>query len=57
MMLILAAYETGIGSDAKACPSSTKKGLPGGCGMPSTLTAAMYSPVSHIATEGASVRR
>ncbi len=57
MMLILAPYETGIGSDAKAWPSSTKKGLPGGCGMPRTFTAAMYSPVSHIATEGARVSR
>src|ERR1700674_3652445 len=52
MMLILAPYETGRGSVANACPSSMKKGLPGGCGRPSTFVAAMYSPVSHIATDG-----
>src|SRR3954469_2069637 len=57
MMLIRAAYDTGIGSDANAWPSSTKNGLPGGCGIPRTLTAAMYSPVSHIATDGARVIR
>ena len=57
MMLIRAAYETGIGSEANAWPSSTKNGFPGGCGMPRTFTAAMYSPVSHIATDGASVTR
>src|ERR1700704_729402 len=57
MMLILAPYETGRGSVANACPSNRKKGLPGGCGRPSTFVAAMYSPVSHIATDGASVRR
>src|SRR5207237_8017048 len=57
MMLIRAAYETGIGNEAKAWPSSTKNGLPGGWGMPRTFTAAMYSPVSHIATDGARVSR
>ena len=36
-------------------PSSTKSGLPGGCGMPSTFAAAMYSEVSQNAVVGASV--
>src|SRR5687768_12369446 len=56
-MLIFAANETGMGSVANAFPSSMKNGLPGGWGSPRTFTAAMYSPVSHIATEGASVIR
>src|ERR1035437_1755723 len=34
---------------------STNNGLPGGCGMPSTFAADMYSLVSHIAVLGASV--
>ena len=54
-MLIFAPYDTGIGNEANACPSSMKNGLPGGWGRPRTLTDAMYSPVSHIATEGARV--
>jgi len=54
MMLILAAYETGIGSDANAWPSSTEERIPRRMRDAETLTAAMYSPVSHIATEGAS---
>src|SRR3989304_1242129 len=34
---------------------STKSGLPGGCGMPSTLAAAMYSEVSQNCVVGAMV--
>jgi hypothetical protein len=33
----------------------TKSGLPGGCGMPRTLAAAMYSEVSQNAVVGARV--
>ena len=46
---------TGIGSTANTRPRSTKSGLPGGCGFPSTNADAMYSLVSHIAVVGASV--
>src|SRR3954467_1314634 len=36
-------------------PSSTYKGVPGGCGMPSECIAARNSPESHSVTLGASV--
>src|SRR5688572_20453345 len=45
-----------IGRSVNTFPMSTKNGLPGGCGMPRTWAAAMYSLVSHIAVEGPSVR-
>ena len=45
-----------MGSSVNTRPSSTKNGLPGGCGMPSVYAAVMYSLVSHIAVSGESVR-
>ena len=45
-----------IGRIAKTRPMRTKNGFPGGCGRPSVYAAAMYSLVSHIAVDGASVR-
>src|SRR6185437_2816461 len=56
-MLSRAAYDTGIGINPKACAIMTNSGLPGGCGSPRTLAAAMYSLVSHIAVVGDSVTR
>jgi len=56
-MLIRIATFGAIGSIAKKRPSMTKKGLPGGWGSPRSNAAAMYSLVSHIAVEGASVTR
>ena len=53
--LIFIATEPGIGRIAKTRPINTKNGLPGGCGMPSTNAAAMYSLVSHMDVVGASV--
>src|SRR5262249_15130962 len=46
-----------IGSSETARPTITNSGLPGGCGRPKVYAAAMYSLVSHIAVDGASVRR
>jgi hypothetical protein len=46
-----------MGRWVKTLPSSTKNGLPGGCGIPSTYAAAMYSLASHIAVDGARVSR
>ena len=46
-----------IGRIAKTRPINTKNGLPGGCGMPRTYAAAMYSLVSHMDVVGASVTR
>ena len=46
-----------IGRSEKTRPISTKNGLPGGCGSPRVYAAAMYSLVSHIAVDGASVTR
>src|SRR5215204_4086130 len=43
------------GSREATRPSSTKSGLPGGCGIPSVYAAVMYSLASHIAVVGASV--
>src|SRR5688500_8029259 len=56
-MLTRVAISEAIGSSVKTRPSRTKNGLPGGCGMPSVYAAAMYSLVSHIAVDGASVIR
>src|SRR5579862_1410454 len=44
-----------IGNIPIVWPRITKNGLPGGWGMPRTYAAAMYSLVSHIAVDGASV--
>ena len=55
MLILSAMLALGIGSTANVRPSSTKKGFPGGCGRPNTYAAEMYSLVSHIAVEGASV--
>ena len=54
-MFTRAAIELAIGSSEKNFPMSTKNGLPGGCGSPRMYAAAMYSLVSHMAVEGASV--
>jgi hypothetical protein len=37
------------------CASSTNRGFPGGCGMPRTFAAAMYSDVSQNCVVGAIV--
>ena len=55
--LMRAAMLPPMGSSDATRPISTKNGLPGGCGMPSTYAAAMYSLVSHIDVDGASVTR
>jgi hypothetical protein len=52
--LIRSATDPAGTSDATR-PSSTKSGLPGGCGIPSVYAAVMYSLASHIAVVGASV--
>ena len=57
MLSFTATDAPGIGRCANTLPISTKKGLPGGCGIPSTYAAAMYSLASHIAVLGASVIR
>jgi hypothetical protein len=44
------------GTSEATRPSSTKSGLPGGCGMPSVYAAVMYSLASHSAVVGARVR-
>ncbi len=54
-MLMRRAYSAASGSRPNACAISVKSGLPGGCGMPSTLAAAMYSDVSQNAVVGANV--
>ena len=51
------AIDVAMGRMENTRPSSTNIGLPGGCGMPSVNAAAMYSLVSHMAVEGASVMR
>src|SRR4051812_40398404 len=56
-MLIRAATDDAIGSSENTRPTMTKNGLPGGCGKPKVYAAAMYSLVSHIAVDGAIVRR
>ena len=53
--LIRAAYDSASGSSPNVWARMTKSGLPGGCGMPRTLAAAMYSEVSQKAVVGASV--
>jgi hypothetical protein len=55
--LIRTAYEAASGSRPKVCARMTKSGLPGGCGIPNTLAAAMYSDVSQNAVVGARVAR
>ncbi len=56
-MLIRWAKFGAIGNTPIVWPRITKNGLPGGCGIPSTYAAAMYSLVSHIAVDGESVIR
>src|SRR5688500_324460 len=53
--LIRTAYDAASGSSPQTCAISVKSGLPGGCGIPSTFAAAMYSDVSQNAVVGASV--
>src|SRR5919112_2529016 len=55
--LIRTAYEAASGIRPNTWARMTKRGLPGGCGMPSTLAAAMYSEVSQNAVVGARVAR
>src|SRR5688500_19808646 len=55
--LTRAAIVGATGSSVKNFPMSTKNGFPGGCGSPIVYAAAMYSLVSHIAVDGASVDR
>src|SRR5687768_4871278 len=54
-MLTRAATDGAIGRREKKRPISTKNGFPGGCGSPMVYAAAMYSLVSHMAVDGASV--
>ena len=54
-MLMRTATVVAIGRIENTRPMMTKSGLPGGCGSPSVYAAAMYSLVSHIAVDGASV--
>jgi hypothetical protein len=54
-MFTRAATDGAIGSSEKNFPISTKNGFPGGCGIPRMYAAAMYSLVSHMAVDGASV--
>src|SRR5437764_5442162 len=56
-MLILTATELAIGRIENTRPMMTKSGYPEGWGMPSVYAAAMYSLVSHMAVDGASVIR
>jgi hypothetical protein len=49
------AKPPGRGSEPMTCATRMKSGFPGGCGSPSTLAAARYSLVSHIAVPGAMV--
>ncbi len=55
--LIRTAADNLVGdrSTSHACATSTKSGLPGGCGIPSTCAAVMYSPESQKPVLGASV--
>src|SRR3954471_14246368 len=53
--LIRSATDPAGTSDATR-PRRTKRGLPGGCGIPRVYAAVMYSLASHIAVVGASVR-
>src|SRR4051812_7206305 len=55
--LMRTAMELAIGRIANTRPMRTNRGLPGGCGRPSTVAAVMYSLVSHIAVDGARVTR
>ena len=56
-MLMRTATDDAIGRIENTRPTMTNSGLPGGCGIPSVYAAAMYSLVSHIAVDGASVSR
>src|SRR5881398_595810 len=53
--LMRIAYPAASGNKPQVCAISTNNGLPGGCGMPSTCAAAMYSDVSQNCVVGASV--
>ena len=53
--LIRIAYPAASGSRPQTCARIVNSGLPGGCGMPSTYAAAMYSEVSQNCVVGASV--
>src|SRR5439155_8949530 len=53
--LMRMAYPAASGSSPHVWAISTNSGLPGGCGMPSTYAAAMYSDVSQNCVVGASV--
>src|SRR2546429_4203522 len=54
--LMRMAYPAASGSSPHVWAISTNSGLPGGCGMPSTYAAAMYSDGSQNCVVGASVR-
>src|SRR5690348_7498997 len=54
--LMRAAYPDARGIMPHTCAIIVNSGLPGGCGMPSTYAAAMYSDVSQNCVVGASVR-
>ena len=54
--LMRIATDGAMGSIANTRPMRTKNGFPGGCGMPRTYAAAMYSLVSHMDVVGARVR-
>src|SRR5216110_1216617 len=53
--LIRIAYPAASGSRPQTCARIVNSGLPGGCGMPSTYAAAMYSEVSQNCVVGARV--
>src|SRR2546428_249462 len=53
--LIRIAYPAASGSKPQTCARIVNSGLPGGCGMPSTYAAAMYSEASQNCVVGASV--
>jgi hypothetical protein len=55
--LIRTATESPDGARSRlhTCATMTKKGFPGGCGMPTMCAVAMYSLVSQNAVVGASV--
>src|SRR5690242_7563791 len=55
--LIRTAYDDDRGKRPNVCASITKSGFPGGCGIPITLAAAMYSEVSQNAVVGARLAR
>src|SRR5690606_15774508 len=52
--LIRLAYSAASGISPQTCAMRVNSGLPGGCGIPSTFAAAMYSEVSQNAVVGAS---